>query len=341
MKTKIGIKLVVLLFMYSCSKPIELDGIWVSSYEYNNNIKTSPKFMLFDFEKDSLFIKFFEYKNLHQHGKIERLKFELLNKMLVFGSDTLNIDKIYSDSLVTYYFRNNYEHDELISKEKVMLVFKNINNYKKIENKNFKFINAKYETSSVTSNQNFILEFINDSTCLNYDLKNLENSSFWDYSFSEYKNFKFLIFDEIDSPPHLITHFNDKNDFSTKSLDLKEMSYNFKKISENNNVKNIEFGIWSTLDDFSLPIYIPNTSKDFKDKNIYFEFLNNKIIVKQFDIAKELIVEHYGNNFIVLKNINSAKREIWKFSHLENGNIFVKFKINYNSKPIEIELKKK
>lgn len=331
---KIFFYLLTLLFIFnSCLNTEELKGIWISSYEVKNEKNSSPKYILFDFENDSVIIKTFPYKTFDQKETIEKIKFHLSGRKLIIKTDTVFIEKISHDSLVLSY-------EDLLYNEKVKLIFKKITKYEKYKDFDYNLTGKKYEITSDIYDDIFSYEFINDSTYVNLNSDTIENCYFGNWSISKYKNLSFLILDDINSPPQLIKDIKN-NKFSTKLFTANEINYKYNKSNTRKTKTTSILGNWTTSKDYNFPIFIPKTSIDYKDKNIYFTFLENNLSIKQFDITQNYIVEYYGHEYIILKDISNNRRKIWPFSFNENGNIKIKISLDYFSKSIEIELKRK
>ncbi|MDR6241128.1 hypothetical protein [Aureibacter tunicatorum] len=301
------------VFLISCKRGNELEGIWIGSYQIShtdNEPVLSSMRLLLDISKDQIIYKTFDYPMFGEKDSIIISPYTIIENKLIFDSDTFVIKEVTEDSLIL-------SNHSLLKED---FIFKRLpkNNKKlnlEIKNNAFSFVGPNYTDS---------IDFINDSLMLHIGNAFYTNSRPRHWSINSYKSFDFLVFDQIGSPPYLISN-SSKNEVSLKMYFSTINDFKLTKINYEKNLSDLE-GSWVSAyknnQDLPLPPPPPNYPKNINTK-LYLRIKKDSLEIEQFGRTKSKKWElNSTKEFLYFpKDLLTNKYGVWKIVKIEGDKL--------------------
>lgn len=327
-----------LVVLISCKSKNDLDGIWIGAYQiyYSGSDSTLTSVsgfapvdtsytsmrLLLDISKDEIISKTFDYPMFEEKDTMRISKYSIVGNRLIFDSDTFVIKGITEDSLILN-VNSHCERD---------FIFKRLpeNNDKiKIDiiNNAFSLIGPNYADS---------IDFVNDSLILH--VGNVFNSVYRSrhWAINSYKSLDFLVFDQIESPPLLISDYSAK-DVSLKLYFTTIKDFKMTKIESGKDTSGI-IGNWvwpfQNNQDLPLPppLPLPPNYPDNVDTKLYLRIKKDSLEIEQFGRMKSKIWKlNSTNDFIYFPEYLLTKEGVWKILKIDGDKLDIEWDKRFTS----------
>lgn len=310
------------IFLISCKTGNEIEGIWIGAYQTHYSGEEpvlSSMRLLLDISKDEIISKTFDYPMFEEKDTMSISKYSIIKNKLIFDSDTFVIKGVTEDSLILN-INSHYERD---------FIFKRLpeNNEKlniDISNNAFSLIGPNYADS---------IDFVNDSLILHIGnvFNTIYRSRHW--AINSYKSLDFLVFDQIESPPFLISDYSD-NEVSLKLYFSTIKDFKMTKIGNVKDTNGI-VGSWvwpfQNNQDLPLPPPPPNYPENV-DTKLYLRIKKDSLEMEQFGRTESKIWKlNSTNGFIYFPDDLLTKDGAWEILKIEGDKLEIERNKRFSS----------
>jgi hypothetical protein len=310
------------LVLISCESRNELEGLWIGAYQIHysgDEPVLSSMRLLLDISKDEIVYKTIDYPMFDENDSTIISKYSIDENKLIFDNDTFLIKGITKDSLVLS-INSHYKRD---------IIFKRLP--KNIEKQRINITNNAY--SLIGPNYADSIDFINDSLILH--IGNVFNTNYRSgkWSINSYESLDFLVFDQIESPPFLITKNSDKE----VSLKLFFSTVRDFKMTQIDNVKDTSgiVGNWvwpfQNNQDLPLPPPPPNYPENI-DTRLYLRIKKDSLEIEQFGRKRTKRWKlNSTNDFMYFPEDLLTKDAAWKILNIDGDKLEIERNIKFSN----------